>query len=113
VGLAKREEEVFFVGDKESVKLPYNSEELKLLRQIRDEVHRFGITFHRNKRSKGTFTNELENITGIGPKMATQLLQHFKSVKNVKSQSREELEKVVGLQKAILVYNYFHTKETP
>lgn len=108
VGLAKREEEVFFVGDKESVKLPYNSEELKLLRQIRDEVHRFGITFHRNKRSKGTFTNELESIAGIGPKIATQLLQHFKSVKNVKAQSKETLTTVVGLQKAVLVYNHFH-----
>jgi excinuclease ABC subunit C len=111
VGLAKREEEVFFVGDKESVKLPYNSEELKLLRQIRDEVHRFGITFHRNKRSKGTFTNELESITGIGPKIATQLLQHFKSVKNVKAKTKEELTKVVGLQKAVLVYNYFHQQD--
>ncbi|MFD2918329.1 excinuclease ABC subunit UvrC [Terrimonas rubra] len=108
VGLAKREEEVFFVGDKESVKLPYNSEELKLLRQIRDEVHRFGITFHRNKRSKGTFTNELESIAGIGPKIATQLLQHFKSVKNVKAQSKETLTKIVGLQKAVLVYKHFH-----
>lgn len=108
VGLAKREEEVFFVGDKESVKLPYNSEELKLLRQIRDEVHRFGITFHRNKRSKGTFTNELESIAGIGPKIATQLLQHFKSVKNVKAQSKEALTKIVGLQKALLVYKHFH-----
>lgn len=111
VGLAKREEEVFFVGDKESVKLPYNSEELKLLRQIRDEVHRFGITFHRNKRSKGTFTNELESIAGIGPKIATQLLQHFKSVKNVKAQSKEALTTVVGLQKAVLVYNHFHPEE--
>lgn len=108
VGLAKREEEVFFVGDKESVKLPYNSEELKLLRQIRDEVHRFGITFHRNKRSKGTFTNELESIAGIGTKIATQLLQHFKSVKNVKAQSKEALTKIVGLQKAVLVYKHFH-----
>ncbi len=111
VGLAKREEEVFFVGDKESVKLPYNSEELKLLRQIRDEVHRFGITFHRNKRSKGTFTNELESIAGIGPKIATQLLQHFKSVKNVKAQSKETLTTVVGLQKAVLVYNHFHPED--
>ncbi len=111
VGLAKREEEVFFVGDKESVKLPYNSEPLKLLRQIRDEVHRFGITFHRNKRSKGTFKNELESIGGIGPKIAAQLLQHFKSVKNVKEKTKAELEAVVGLQKATLVYSYFHKDE--
>lgn len=112
VGLAKREEEVFFVGDKESVKLPYNSETLKLLRQIRDEVHRFGITFHRNKRSKGTFKNELESIVGIGPKIAAQLLQHFKSVRNVKEKTKAELEAVVGLQKAALVYGYFHKDDT-
>ncbi len=66
VGLAKNEEEIFFPGDNESIKLPYNSEGLKLIRRIRDEVHRFGITFHRQKRSKGTFTNELEEIKGIG-----------------------------------------------
>jgi excinuclease ABC subunit C len=66
IGLAKNEEEIFFPGDKESVKLPYNSDSLKLIRRIRDEVHRFGISFHRQKRSKGTFKNELEEIKGIG-----------------------------------------------
>ena len=65
VGLAKNEEELFFPGDSESVKLPYNSDSLHLIRRIRDEVHRFGITFHRQKRSKGTFTNELEKIDGM------------------------------------------------
>ena len=66
VGLAKNEEELFFAGDKESLKLPYNSDSLNLIRRIRNEVHRFGITFHRQKRSKGTFKNELEDIPGIG-----------------------------------------------
>ncbi|HTI07291.1 MAG TPA: excinuclease ABC subunit UvrC, partial [Puia sp.] len=66
VGLAKNEEEIFFPGDTESIKLPYNSDSLKLIRRIRDEVHRFGITFHRQKRSKGTFVNELERVQGIG-----------------------------------------------
>ena len=66
VGLAKNEEEIFFPGDKASIKLPWDSDSLKLVRRIRDEVHRFGITFHRNQRSKGTFKNELEQIPGIG-----------------------------------------------
>ena len=83
VGLAKNEEELFFQGDKESLKLPYNSDSLKLIRRIRDEVHRFGISFHRNKRSKGTFKNELEDIPGIGKATADILLKEFKSVKNI------------------------------
>ena len=83
VGLAKNEEEIFFTGDKESLKLPYNSDSLKFIRRIRDEVHRFGITFHRQKRSKGTFKNELEEITGIGKATADLLLKEFKSVKNI------------------------------
>jgi excinuclease ABC subunit C len=87
VGLAKNEEEIFFPGDQQSVKLPYNSDSLKLIRSIRDEVHRFGITFHRNKRSKGTFKNELEQIKGIGKNTAEQLLKEFKSVKRVKELS--------------------------
>lgn len=108
VGLAKNEEEIFFPGDTESFKLPMNGESLKLIRYIRDEVHRFGITFHRNKRSKGTFTNKLENIKGIGENTATQLLQTFRSVKNISNQSKEELSKVVGNKKAEIVYEYFH-----
>jgi len=107
VGLAKNEEEIFFPGDKESLKLPYNSESLKLIRRIRNEVHRFGITFHRNKRSKGTFKNELEDIPGIGKSTADILLKTFKSVKNVREISLDELEKVVGKAKAKLVYSYF------
>ncbi|HXL58550.1 MAG TPA: helix-hairpin-helix domain-containing protein, partial [Chitinophagaceae bacterium] len=107
VGLAKNEEEIFFSGDAESVKLPMNSDSLKLIRYIRDEVHRFGITFHRNKRSKGTFKNELEEIKGIGRNTATQLLQAFRSVKNISQASEEELVKVTGKSKAKLVYEYF------
>ncbi|MFC0775927.1 excinuclease ABC subunit UvrC [Terrimonas alba] len=108
VGLAKNEEELFFVGDKESLKLPYNSDSLKLIRRIRDEVHRFGITFHRNKRSKGTFKNELEDITGIGKATADILLKEYKSVKNIRGLTAEELEKTVGRAKALLVFNYFN-----
>ncbi|QEH40322.1 excinuclease ABC subunit UvrC [Chitinophaga sp. XS-30] len=112
VGLAKNEEEIFFPGDKESIKLPYDSESLKLIRRIRDEVHRFGITFHRQKRSKGTFKNELESIKGIGESTATQLLQAFRSVNKIKQLSMEELVKEVGQRKAELVWKHFHENGT-
>jgi excinuclease ABC subunit C len=110
VGLAKNEEEIFFPGDTESIKLPWDSDSLKLVRRIRDEVHRFGISFHRNKRSKGTFKNELETIPGIGDQSAQQLLKTFRSVKKIKEQSEEALSQVVGKAKAALVYRYFHEK---
>lgn len=111
VGLAKNEEEIFFPGDKESIKLPYNSESLKLIRRVRDEVHRFGITFHRQKRSKGTFKNELESIKGIGESTATQLLQVFRSVSKIKQLSFEEIEKEAGKKKAELIWKHFHGNE--
>ncbi len=111
VGLAKNEEELFFPGDTESIKLPWDSDSLKLVRRIRDEVHRFGITFHRNKRSKGTFKNELESIPGIGEATAQQLLKEYKSVKKVKEKMEEELAVVVGKSKAKLLRNYFSQAE--
>ena len=110
IGLAKNEEEIFFAGDKEPVRLPYNSESLKFVRRIRDEVHRFGITFHRQKRSKGTFFNELETIKGIGKNTADQLLKTYKSVKNIKALSEEELSNVVGMQRAKAIWQFFHNQ---
>jgi len=107
VGLAKNEEEIFFPGDTQSLKLPWNSPSLKFIRRIRDEVHRFGITFHRQKRSKGTFVNELENIKGIGKGTATKLLKHFKSVKKIKEASHEEIAAQIGDAKATLVTAHF------
>lgn len=107
VGLAKNEEEIFFPGDQQSIKLPWNSESLKLIRRIRDEVHRFGINFHRNQRSRGTFINELEQIKGIGKSTADALLKKFKSVKKIKELSEEELSKEVGKSKANIIFNYF------
>ena len=109
VGLAKNEEEIFFVGDSQSLKLPWDSDSLKLLRGIRDEVHRFGITFHRNKRSKGTFTTALENIEGIGPATREILLNHFKSVNNIKKASYKDLADVVGAKKAETLVHHFTT----
>ena len=107
IGLAKNIEEIFFPGDKESLQLPFESESLKLLRRIRDEVHRFGITFHRQKRSKGIIKNELESIKGIGKETATMLLKKFKSVKKIKEASQEVLAIEIGEHKARLVKNYF------
>jgi excinuclease ABC subunit C len=107
VGLAKNEEEIFFPGDKESVKLPFNSESLNLIRRIRDEVHRFGITFHRQKRSKGTFKNELETIRGIGKNTADTLLKEFKSVKRIRELPEQDLISVVGVAKARIIKEYF------
>lgn len=111
VGLAKNIEELFFPGDSESIKLPWDSDSLKLVRRIRDEVHHFGISFHRNKRSKGTFSNELEGIKGIGKQTADQLLKSFRSIKNIKDQELETLTIAIGGQKAKLVYDYFHPIE--
>ena len=110
VGLAKNEEEIFFTGDTQSLKLPYNSPTLKLLRRIRDEVHRFGITFHRAKRSKGTFKNELEDIPGIGKSTAENLLKTFRSVKKVSEASLKELAMHVGKVKAGVIMDYFEKK---
>lgn len=107
VGLAKNEEELFFVGDKESLKLPYDSESHKLIRRIRDEVHRYGLNFHREKRSKGTFKNGLEDIKGIGNNTANILLKTFRSINNIKKQPESELARVVGVSKAKILKNYF------
>lgn len=107
VGLAKNEEEIFFSGDKQSIKLPWDSDSLKLLRQIRDEVHRFGITFHRQKRSKGTFKNELESIPGIGKTTTDILLKELKSVKRIRSTSEDIITKLVGQSKAKILMAYF------
>ena len=108
VGLAKNEEEIFFPGDKESLKLPYNSDSLKLIRRIRDEVHRFGINFHRQKRSKGTFKNELEEIKGIGKNTADLLLKKFRSVNNIRQKTMEELVPLIGNAKAKIVHDHFN-----
>lgn len=107
VGLAKNEEEIFFAGDSQSLKLPWDSDSLKLLRGIRDEVHRFGITFHRNQRSKGTFTTALENIEGIGPTTREILLNQFKSVANIKKEPIQNIAALIGAKKAAALQKFF------
>lgn len=108
IGLAKNVEEIFFYGDKESLKLPYNSEVLLFIRSIRDEVHNYGINMHRKTRSKGTFKNALLDIEGIGPKTAEELLIHFKSINNIKQASMDKLTEKIGSKKAQLIFDYFN-----
>ncbi|HEU4470302.1 MAG TPA: helix-hairpin-helix domain-containing protein, partial [Flavisolibacter sp.] len=110
VGLAKNEEEIFFVGDQQSLRLPYDSESHKLIRRIRDEVHRFGLNFHRDLRSKGTFKNSLEEIKGIGSTTANLLLKTYRSINNIKQQSEDELARVIGSSKARIVKDYFESE---
>ena len=107
IGLAKRLEEIFFPSNPEAQTIPKTSSSLKLLQHLRDEAHRFAITFHRERRSKRTFKTELTEIKGIGMKAAEKLLTHFKSVNEIKKQSEEELAKVVGKAKAKLIVEYF------
>ncbi|MRI63815.1 excinuclease ABC subunit UvrC [Ornithobacterium rhinotracheale] len=108
IGIAKRLEEIFFPGDSTPLYLDKTSETLKVLQHVRNESHRFGITRHRNRRSKNAFNSELENIKGIGEQSIKDLLKHFKSVERIKHAEQKELEEVLGVHKAGLVYKYFH-----
>ena len=111
-GLAKdnrhRTNELLYGFPPQTIGIPTNSELFKVLTQIQDEVHRFAITFHRDKRSKHQLHSELDDIKGIGSKSKEQLLQHFKTVKKIKEADIQELTEVVGSARATLLYNYFH-----
>ena len=107
VGLAKNIEELFFVGDSNSILLNWNSEAHKLIRNIRDEVHRFGIQFHRSKRSKGALETGLDHIVGIGPKTKEILLQYFKSANKVKKASPALFTEIIGVQKTKILLEAF------
>lgn len=100
IGIAKRLEEIYFPGDSYPIHIDKKSESLKLLQRIRDEAHRFAITFHRKVRSKNAFGTQLTGILGIGENTADKLLKHFKSVKNIKSASEAELTEVIGMSRA-------------
>lgn len=100
IGIAKRLEEIYYPGDSLPLYIDKRSETLKVLQQMRDEAHRFGITFHRKKRDKGTLKTELEMISGIGPRATEKLLRHFRSVKKIKEASLEELKEVVPAKQA-------------
>ncbi len=107
VGLAKNIEELFFPGDSKSIILDWHSEAHKLIRNIRDEVHRFGIQFHRSKRSKGALETGLDHIVGIGPKTKELLLLHFKSVQKIKQAKPTLLAQLIGDKKAAILLAAF------
>ena len=109
IGIAKRLEEIYFPNDNIPLYLDKRSETLKIIQQIRDEAHRFGITFHRQKRSKSAIISELDNIEGIGNKTKEALLKHFKSVKRIQEASLEELQTVVG-HRGKKVFEFFQNK---
>lgn len=110
IGIAKRLEELFYPNDPIPLYLDKKSETLKIIQQLRNEAHRFGIEHHRNKRSKSALNTELETISGIGEKTVVDLLKHFKSAKRVANAKIDELEVVVGVSRAEKIYNYYHTK---
>ena len=103
IGIAKRLDEIFFPGDSVPLYIDKNSETIRIIQRLRDEAHRFGITHHRNKRSKAQIHCQLDDIKGIGPKTRNALLKHFKSVKRIKEASLDEISQVVGTTKAQLV----------
>ena len=103
VGIAKRLEEIYFPGDSVPLYIDKNSETLRVVQHLRDEAHRFGITHHRNRRSKGQIVGALDGIKGIGPKTAEALLQHFKSVKRIREASEPDIAAIIGPAKASIV----------
>jgi excinuclease ABC subunit C len=111
IGLAKRLEEVFFPGKSEAESIPKTSSGLKLLQQVRDEAHRFAITFHRGRRSKRTIKTELTEINGIGPSTAQILLKELGSVEAIKSSSFSQLSNLVGKKKADIIIQYFRENQ--
>ena len=111
VGLAKRLEEVFYPGDPTPYYLSRTGEPLKVICHIRDEAHRFGITFHRQKRDKSFIDSELSHIPGIGDKSLTTLLRHFKTVRAVREASMEQLTEIVGAKRAKAILTYFGDSE--
>lgn len=110
IGIAKRLEELYYPGDSYPLYLDKKSETLKVIQQLRDEAHRFGITFHRKKRDQGTLKTELEEIGGIGKTTADKLLRHFKSVKKIKEATQSELAEVLNKKQLQTLISHFSQK---
>lgn len=111
IGIAKRLEELFYPGDSVPLYLDKKSETLKIIQQLRNEAHRFGIEHHRNRRSKQALNTEMETIPGIGEKTIVDLLKAFKSAKRVANAKLDELEAIIGVSRAEKIYNYYHKNE--
>ncbi len=107
-GIAKRLEEIYFPGDSIPLYIDKNSETLRVVQHMRDEAHRFGITHHRNRRSKGQTVSMLDSVEGIGPKTRTALLTHFKSLKRIRQADLDEIASVIGPSKASQLWNALH-----
>jgi excinuclease ABC subunit C len=108
IGIAKKLEEIYFPGDSVPLYIDKKSESLKVIQHLRNEAHRFSITHHRNKRSKGAITSELDKIEGIGAKTAQELLQKFKSVARIKKAKLPELEETISKKRAQVVFDFFN-----
>ena len=111
VGIAKRLEEIYFPGDPVPLYIDKKSESLKVIQYLRNEAHRFSITHHRNKRSKGAITSELDKIEGIGTKTAQQLLWKFKSVARIKKATISELDQIISKKRAKVVFDFFNNEQ--
>jgi len=107
IGIAKKLEEIYFPGDSVPIYIDKNSYSLKLIRQLRDEAHRFGINFHRNKRSSGMLKSEFDSLKGIGPKTREILLRNFNSIDQIRKVPSGELENLIGRRKASILSDYF------
>ena len=112
VGIAKRLEEIYFPGDSVPLYIDKNSESLKVIQRLRDEAHRFGITHHRNRRSKGQTVSALDSIKGIGEKTRTELLRHFHSLKRIREASEDEIAALIGPAKARILTAALATEST-
>ena len=111
IGIAKKLEEIYYPGDPLPLYLDKKSESLKLIQQLRNEAHRFGITHHRKRREKGTIKTELTSIPGIGKTYAQKLLRTFKSVRGIRKASLEEIQQVIGRQKGIALYAHLRNED--
>ena len=110
IGIAKRLEELFYPGDSVPLYLDKKSETLKVIQQLRNEAHRFGITHHRDKRSKSSLVSSIDSIPGIGEKTMQTLIKHFKSVKRLKLASEKDIEAVIGLARAKKITTFYNSK---
>ena len=111
IGIAKKLEEIYYPGDSLPLYIDKRSETLKIIQHLRNEAHRFGITHHRNKRSKNAISTELTNVPGIGDKTAEDLLRKFKSTKRIKAASEKDLAAIVGPDKAKKIFFHFHQNQ--
>lgn len=111
VGIAKRLEEIYFPGDSLPLYIDKKSPSLRVIQALRDEAHRFGITHHRDRRSKGQVRSALDDIKGVGPATSAALMKHFKSLKRLKEAQLSDIQHITGKAKGLMVYNSLHSTD--